>query len=68
MFRKTVKYLNISERAQAKKGSEETQGVVELAEVEVNEEDVEWMENRRRVTILRKRRRLGSRASLGRSG
>ena len=60
MFRKTVKYLNISERAQAKKGSEETQGVVTLAEVEVNEEDVEWMEIRGRVTILRKRRRLGS--------
>ena len=30
------------ERAEAKKESEETQEVEELAEVEVNEEEVEW--------------------------
>ena len=42
--------------------------MVELAELEVNEEEVEWMEKRRRVTILRKRRLLGSGASLARSG
>ena len=39
---KTVKYVKTLERAEAKKGSEETQEVVELAQVEVNEEDVEW--------------------------
>ena len=42
MLRKTVQYLKTLERAEAKKESEETQQVVELAEVEVNEEEVEW--------------------------
>ena len=42
MSRKTVKYLKTVERTEAKKESEETLEVVELAEVEVNEEEVEW--------------------------
>ena len=42
MLRKTVKYLNTLERTEANKESEETLGEVELAEVEVNEEEVEW--------------------------
>ena len=42
MLRKTVKYLKTSEKTEAKKESKETLEVVELAEVEVNEEEVEW--------------------------
>ena len=42
MLLKTVKYLKTSERAEAKKGSEETQELVEWAEVDVNQEEVEW--------------------------
>ena len=42
MLRKTVQYKMALERAEAMKESEETQEVVELAEMEVNEEEVEW--------------------------
>ena len=41
LLRKAVKYLKTLERAEAKKESEERQEVVELAEVDVNEEEVE---------------------------
>ena len=41
MLRKTLKYLKTLERGEAKKEYDETQEVVELAEVEVHEEDVE---------------------------
>ena len=41
MLRNTVKYLKTFERAEAKKESEEAQEVLELAEVELNEEEVE---------------------------
>ena len=37
MLRKTGKYLKTLERAEVKKKSEDSQEVVELAEVEVNE-------------------------------
>ena len=42
MLRKTVMYLKTLERAEAKKDSEETQEVVELGDVEVNEEEVQF--------------------------
>ena len=42
MLRKTVKYLQTLERTEAKKESEETPAVVELAAVEENEEEVGW--------------------------
>ena len=42
ILRKTVKFLKTLERTEAKKESEERLEVVELAEVEVNEEEVEW--------------------------
>ena len=42
MLRKTVLSLKMLERTEPKKESEETQEVVELAEVEVNEGEVEW--------------------------
>ena len=42
MLRKTVKYVKTLERTEAKKESEETLEVVDLAGVEVNEEEVEW--------------------------
>ena len=42
MLRNAVKCLKTLERAQAKKESEETQKVVEMAVVAVNEEEVEW--------------------------
>ena len=46
MLGKTVMYLKTSERAEAKKESEEAQDVVEL-EVYVNEEEVEGRTERR---------------------
>ena len=46
MLRKIVKYLKTSERTEAKKEFEETLEVVELAEVEVSEEEVEWWTER----------------------
>ena len=39
MLRQTLKYLKTVERAEAEKESEETRGVVELAEVEVHEDE-----------------------------
>ena len=42
MSRNTVKYLKTLERTEAKKESEETLEEMQLAGVEVNEEEVEW--------------------------
>ena len=42
MLRKSVKCPKTLERAEAKQESEETQEVVELAEVEANEEEADW--------------------------
>ena len=42
MLRKPVKYFKTLERIDPKKESEEAQEVVDLAEVRVNEDEIEW--------------------------
>ena len=67
MLRQTVKCFKTLGRTEAKKESEETQEEVELTEVKVYEEEIDWRA-KEETQFSGRWRRLGSRASPRRSG